>query len=89
MENFERHLKIGPTHAFCAPASNAKTADYSYISNINESPKFKDGQQFWRNSQATLETAMNDFNSDQFKSRMKKMDCQVNFYFPSYSVPES
>ncbi len=68
MENFERHLKIGPTHAFCAPASNAKTADYSFISYINESPKFKDAQQFQRNSQVTLDTAMNDFNLDQFKT---------------------
>ncbi len=75
MENFERDLKIWPTHAFCAPASNAKTADFSYICNINESPKFKDGQQFQRNSQVTLDMALNDFNSDQFRTRMKKMDC--------------
>ncbi len=35
---------------------------------------------------------MNDFNSGQFKTRMKEMAAQVDFYshfsFSSYSVPE-
>ncbi len=57
--------------------------DYSRISHfngLNKSPKLKDGQHLRRNSRVTLNTAMNDFNPDQFKIWMKKVAAQVYFY---------
>ncbi len=40
----------------------------------------KDGQHLRRYGQVTINTAMNDFNSGQFKVRMKKMAAEVNFH---------
>ncbi len=60
-----------------------KTADYSRtsdLSGLKKSPKLKGEHHLRRNSQVTLDTAMNDFNSGQFKPRMKNMAVQVNFY---------
>ncbi len=62
---------------------NAKTADYSRTSDLSgrfKSPKLKDRQHSWRNSQVTLDTAMNNFNSGQPKTRMKEMAALVNFH---------
>ncbi len=76
-------LLIWPTCAFCAAAYNAKTADYSCASDFkwtNMSPKLIDGQLLRRYSQVATDTAMNDFNSGQFKVRMKEIAAQVNFY---------
>ncbi len=52
----------------------------SDLSGLHKSPQLKDEQHFRRNGQLTLDTAMNDFNSGQFKTQMKKMATQVNFY---------
>ncbi len=46
----------------------------------HKSPKWKDEQHLSRNSQVNLDTAMNDFNSGQVKTRMKTMAAQVYFY---------
>ncbi len=78
-----RGLLIWPTRALCAPAWNAKTADNSCTSDFkwtDKSPKLKDGQHLRWNSQVTIDAAMNNFNSGQFKIRMKQMAAQVNFY---------
>ncbi len=73
--------------AFCTPAQNARTADYSCTSDFkwtNKSAKLKDGQHLRRNSHVTIDTALNNFNSGQFKVRMKKMAAQINFdVFPN------
>ncbi len=50
------------------------------LNGLKQSPKLKDGQHLRRYSQVTIDTAMNDFNSGQFKVRMKKVAAQVNFY---------
>ncbi len=42
--------------------------------------KLKDGQRLGRSSRVTLDTTMNDFNSGQFKTQMKKMAAQIIFY---------
>ncbi len=52
----------------------------SDLSGLNKSPKLMDRQHSRRNSQVTLDMTMNDFNSDQFKTRMKQMAAQVNIY---------
>ncbi len=39
-------------------------------------PKWKDEEHLRRNSQVTLDTAIHDFNSGQFKTRMKN---QIDF----------
>ncbi len=52
----------------------------SDLSGLHKSPQLKDEHHFRRNGQLTLDTAMNDFNSGQFKTQMKKMATQVNFY---------
>ncbi len=55
-----------------------------------QSPKLKNGQHLRRFSQVTINTAMNDFNSGQFKVRMKKMTAQFNFVlYPNLFLPES
>ncbi len=46
---------------------------------ITRVPAILNGLTKWT-SQVTIDTAMNDFNSGQFKVRMKKMAAQVNFY---------
>ncbi len=46
----------------------------------NKSPKLKDGQRLRRYSQVTIDTAIYDFDSGQFKLQMKKMAAHVNFY---------
>ncbi len=52
----------------------------SDLSGLHKSPKLKDSQYLRSNSQVTLDTAVNDFNSGQFKTQMKKMADQVNVY---------
>ncbi len=48
----------------------------------------KDGQHLHRYSQVTIDTAINDFNSGQFKVRMKKMAAQDNFdLYPNAFLP--
>ncbi len=76
-------FKFGRGVHFALRRKNAKTADFSCTSGFkwtNKSPKLKDGQHLRRYSQVTIDTAMNDFNSGQFKVRIKKMAAQVNFY---------
>ncbi len=51
------------------------------LSGFQKSPKLRDEQHLRKNSQVTLDTALNDYNSGQFKPRMKKMGAQVNFYW--------
>ncbi len=59
-------------------ADCSRTSD---LSGSHKSPKLKDGQHLSRNSQVTLDMAMNTINSGQFKIRTKKMEIQVNYYF--------
>ncbi len=61
----------------CETANCTRTCN---LSGRNKSPKFKDGHHVRRNSQVTIDTAMNNFISGQFRIRMKKMATQVNFY---------
>ncbi len=74
--------------AFSAPAYIAKTTAYSRNMLKNE-------LHLRRNSQVSPDTVLSGFNLGNFKSGMKKMEAQVNFYLylnaflPSYSVPES
>ncbi len=42
--------------------------------------KLTDGHHLSRDSQVALNTAMHNFNSGQFKTRMKKVASQVNLY---------
>ncbi len=55
----------------------SRTSD---LSRLHKSSKLKDEFHLRRNSQLTLDAAMNDFNSGQFKTRMRKMAAEVNFY---------
>ncbi len=52
----------------------------SDLSGLHKSPKLKDEQHLRRNSHVAIDTAMNDFNSGQFKTQMKKMADEVNVY---------
>ncbi len=45
-----------------------------------------DEQHLRRNIQVILDTAINDFNSGEFKTQMKKMATQVNFYLYPYRL---
>ncbi len=68
----------GEGNLYCFRAANySRTSD---LSGHHKAPKLKDEQHLRRNSQLTLDTTINDFNSGQFKTRMKKMDAQVDFY---------
>ncbi len=45
-----------------------------------KSPRLKDGLYLWSKCQVSLDMALNDFNSRQFKTGMKKMTAQVYFW---------
>ncbi len=67
----------------CAPAYNAKIADCSPSSDFTafyKLSKWKDGLYLCSNYQVNFDTALPDFISRQFKTRMKKMAAQVDFY---------
>ncbi len=76
-------FKFGRGVHFALRCKMRKSADFSCTSNYkwtNKSPKLKEGQHLRRYSQVTTDTAIDDFNSGQFKVWVKKMAAQVNFY---------
>ncbi len=76
---FRAAFKFG-RRVHCALWREMRKPSNTCVPAIKESPKLKDGQHLRRNSQVTIDTATNEFNSGQFKIRMKKMAAQVNFY---------
>ncbi len=67
----------------CILRSSVKCEDCSRISDLSrlhKSSKLKDELHLRKNSQLTLDAAMDAFASGQFKTRLKKMAAQVNFY---------